>query len=268
MSAIMQQSLWKCVEGDGPLVAVANHDGHELRDEVAALCALPEDQRLQEEDPYTGAWAVVAPTRVVAKRSRFEVDLNRSRGTAVYRTPEDAWGLTLWRQALPQPLVERSLADFDAFYAEMQRICSKKSERFGAFFVFDLHTYNHRREGPDGPDADPDGNPEINVGTGTMERGRWASLVDRFINDLRAFDFLGRHLDVRENVKFVGRQFPLWTHTTFPESGCALAIEVKKFFMNEWTGVLDVEQHTQVLRALESTVPGILDELERLRRRR
>lgn len=52
-----------------------------------------------------------------------------------------------------------------------------------------------------------------------MDRNRWGRLVDRFISDLRAFDFLGRHLDVRENVKFVGRQFPKWVHTRFPATG-------------------------------------------------
>ena len=43
-----------------------------------------------------------------------------------------------------------------------------------AIVVFDLHTYNHRRNGPDGPPADPAGNPQVNIGTGTMNRDRWA----------------------------------------------------------------------------------------------
>ena len=94
-------------------------------------------------------------------------------------------------------------------------------ERHGRFFVFDLHAYNHRRAGPDAPAADPEANREVNIGTGTMDRAYWAPVVDRFIADLRSFDFLGRHLDVRENVKFVGRGFPRFVHETFPRTGCA-----------------------------------------------
>ena len=258
------KELWEITEGEGPLLAVANHNGHALREEVAALMALGDADRLREEDPYTDEWATLVPTRVIAQRSRFEVDLNRPRETAVYGGPADAWGLEVWRQAPAPDLIERSLADFDAFYAELHRICSAKVQRYGAFVAFDLHSYNHRRNGPEGPAVDPAGNPEINVGTGTMQRERWSGLVDRFINDLRAFDFFGRPLDVRENVKFVGRQFPHWTHTTFPDSGCALAIECKKFFMDEWTGELDRQQHQGIFRALASTLPGILEELSKL----
>ena len=31
--------------------------------------------------------------------------------------------------------------------------------RYGRFLVFDLHTYNHRRDGPEGHRADPRGTP-------------------------------------------------------------------------------------------------------------
>jgi hypothetical protein len=252
--------IWDLALGEGPIVATANHDGHELRDEVAALTALSKEQRLREEDPHTGQWASIATTRIIARRSRFEVDLNRSRETAVYRTPEDAWGLVLWKAPLPEDVVARSLAEHDAFYAELERILIDKA-RLGCFVVLDLHSYNHRRGGPDAPAADASGNPEVNIGTGTMDRDRWGRLVDRFIADLSGFDFLGRHLDVRENVKFVGRQFPRWVHTRFPTEGCALAIEVKKFFMDEWTGELYRPAHDALRDALATTLPGLLEEL-------
>jgi hypothetical protein len=104
----------------------------------------------------------------------------------------------------------------------------------------------------------------VNIGTGTMDRALWAPLVERFIADLRAFDFMGRHLDVRENVKFRGGYFPRWTHETFPATGCAIAIEFKKFFMDEWTGEPDHAQVEAIRLALQSTVPGVLEELEKL----
>ena len=97
-----------------------------------------------------------------------------------------------------------------------------------------------------------------------MDRGRWAPIVDRFIGDLRDFDFLGRHLDVRENVKFFGGNFPRWIHQEFPDSACVLAVEVKKFFMDEWTGKKDELQTDAIRQALESTVVGVREEARKL----
>ena len=254
-------TIWELQQGDSPLVAAAIHHGHAVREEVAALLALPEADRLREEDPFTGDWTVVAPTRLVGLRSRFEVDLNRPRNKAVYIEPEDAWGLHVWREKPPEALVQRSLQQYDAFYNTVQQIFSALEQRFGRFVVFDLHSYNHRRQGPAGPPADPEQNPEVNVGTGSLDRTRWGPVVDRFMADLRAFDCLGRHLDVRENVKFQGGQFARWSHATFPESACVLAIEFKKFFMDEWTGEPDPLHLTAIRPALESTVPGVFESL-------
>lgn len=251
-------------EGDGPLAAAAIHHGHAVRDEVADLLALPEADRLREEDPFTGGWTEVAPTRVIGLRSRFEVDLNRPRERAIYLTPDDAWGLQVWRTPPPIPLQIQSLLEYDAFYAEMRRLFTAMAAQHGRFVVLDLHSYNHRREGPDGPAADPALNPEINIGTRTMQRDRWSPLIDRFIAELRAFNFLGRRLDVRENVKFGGGYFPLWTHGTFPESACVLSIEVKKFFMDEWSGQPEPAHLAAIKQALAATIPGVLEALNQL----
>jgi hypothetical protein len=135
--------------------------------------------------------------------------------------------------------------------------------QYGYFMVLDLHSYNHRRQGPQGPPADQEGNPEINIGTGTMDRKRWAGLVDRFLDDLRGFDYFGRPLDVRENVKFRGGQLTRYIHEHFPSSGCALAVEVKKIFMDEWSGIVDGTHLQEILGALRGTIPGICDELKK-----
>src|SRR5262245_31766079 len=90
-------SWWTLVHGEGPIVAAAIHAGHAVRREVNECLALSETDRLREEDPFTDRWTQVAPNRLVTHRSRFEVDLNRNRSGAVYLTPEDAWGLQVWR---------------------------------------------------------------------------------------------------------------------------------------------------------------------------
>jgi hypothetical protein len=253
-------------QGEGPLVATAIHDGHRLRNEVAQALALSEDERLREEDPYTGAWTGVAETRIVVHHSRFQVDLNRPRERAVYRRPEDAWGLHLWHDEPEEALIQQSLAEYDAFYAELKRVLSAVRARQPLFVVYDLHSYNHRRDGADAPAADPQANPEVNVGTGNFDRERWAPVVDRFIRDLSGFDFMGRRLDVRENVKFRGGHLSNWIHDNFADSACVLAIEFKKFFMDEWTGRLDGNAHEAIDQALRSTVPGVLEALNEVTR--
>jgi N-formylglutamate deformylase len=133
----------------------------------------------------------------------------------------------------------------------------RSEERFGGFVLYDLHSYNHRRGGHE---ADPSQNPDINVGTGTLDRDRWGPVVDAFI------DAIPKSYDVRENVKFRGGYLSQWVHETFPRTGCALAIEVKKFFMDEHNGELDADKHGNVEQALQRTVPAVLDELQKVRR--
>ena len=258
------EPIWTHELGDGPLVAVALHDGHAVRDEVAEHLALGDADRLREQDPHTGDWTRVADTRIIGLNSRFEVDLNRPRVSACYRTPEDAWGLTVWKGELPETVVERSLAAYDAFYDNAREILSMIEKQHGCFVVFDLHSYNHRRGGRTASPDDPAENPQVNIGTGTMDRARWGSLVDRFIDDLRGHPFPGGALDVRENVKFQGGQFSRWVHETFPHTGCSIAIEFKKFFMDEWTGAPDVTIVSAIPDALRATVTGVLEELKRI----
>ncbi|MCF7811688.1 N-formylglutamate amidohydrolase [bacterium] len=248
-------------ESDSPIVATAIHDGHELRDEVADLMLLTESERLREEDPYTGKWTQIAKNRIIVKNSRFQVDLNRSRDKAIYLLPKDAWGLNIWKQTPSNEIIQRSLLEYDNFYSKVKKLLKDLELRYKYFMVLDLHSYNHLRDGQDQPPADPEFNPEVIVGTSNMNREFWAPVVDRFISDLRSFNFLGRNLDVRENVKFRGGHFSRWIHENFPNSGCAIAIEFKKFFMNEWTGKLDLKQSEAIKDTLRSTIAGVNEKL-------
>jgi N-formylglutamate deformylase len=258
-------ALWWGQEADCPVVAVAVHAGHALRDEVADLTAVPAARRFREEDPGTAEWTMWFPTRLVAGRSRFEVDLNRPRDSAVYLRPEDCWGLQPWRCPLPSGVADRSREVHDAFYSVLAGILDRAEATFGRFVVYCLHSYNHRRGGPGAAPADPAGHPDVNVGTGSMDRDRWGPLVDRFMAELGSVKvpYGEGSLDVRENVVFRGRELARWVHNRYPETGCVLAIEVKKFFMDEHTGQLDDELTAAVGDALAATVPGMIDELGR-----
>lgn len=254
---------WSVEESRSPLVAVALHAGHSVSPEVAQYLALSDEARLYEEDPYSDRLLPEDASRVVVHLSRFQVDLNRPRDRAIYLRPEDSWGLRVWRTTPSRHAIRMSLMEYDAFYAEADRLLHRIARQHRHFVVLDIHTYNQRRGGPTAL-ADPAARcPEINVGTGSMDRSHFAPIVDTFISAARRHDFMGRKLDVRENVRFRGGWFPAWVHRTFPRSGCALAIEVKKFFMNEWSFQVDPVQLREIRRLLESVcreVTGVLAE--------
>jgi hypothetical protein len=161
-------------------------------------------------------------------------------------------------------VVEASLAEHDRFYGMLGKELSEIDARYDHFVVLDFHSYNHRRDGPDEPQADPASHPEINIGTGSMNRQLWAGVVDGFIRGVHNAGFLGRQLDIRENINFRGRYLAEFVHNRFPESGCVLAIEVKKFFMDEWTGLADTRQVAALREAFRRGATAILQELERM----
>lgn len=233
--------------GDGPTVGLAVHAGHEIRPDLLRFLQISEAERLREEDPFTDVLAFACDWQLLTRRSRFEVDLNRSREAALCVQPEDCWGLKVWDPEAARPARPALLEEHDLFYSRLQEMLRAVERRHGRFVVFDLHSYNHRRTGPQAEPAPAGENPEINLGTGSMDRDFWAPVVERFVAAMRHARVDPHGLDVRENVKFRGREVARFVHERFPRSGCALAIEVKKTFMDEWTGEVD-EAHLSALR--------------------
>ena len=257
---------------DGQVVATSVHAGHDVRADLAEQMVLDEDTRLREEDPHTDRIAEAVESRMVTPRSRFEVDLNRPRREAVYREPDDCWGLDVWRGGrLEQELFEGSLAVYDEVYGALQQRLDEVAAR-GPFVLLDIHSYNHRRDGADAEPAPAEENPEVNLGTGTVDLDTFGPLVETF-RDTLAAQVVQRHgadgghtLDVRENVAFEGRGLAYFVHDRYPGLGCVLALEFKKTWMDEWTAEVD-EQHLAELRdALGATVPGLLESLARIER--
>ncbi|MAT14457.1 MAG: N-formylglutamate amidohydrolase [Planctomyces sp.] len=250
--------------GNSPIIAAAIHNGHDTRADVDQHLLLSEKEQRREEDPVTGEWTQIAKTQIVGLRSRFEVDLNRPREKAVYKTSDEAWGMEIWDSPPDEMLIAESLKEYDDFYASLEKLLTEMLTQYPRLLVLDLHTYNQFREGPTGQPANPLENPEVNVGTGSLDRDYWGPIVDRFISELHHYDFHGRQLDVRENVKFFGGHFSQWIHENFPRQICCLAIEFKKFFMDEWEGKPDAFEVESIYRALRSTLPGLREELEQL----
>jgi N-formylglutamate amidohydrolase len=248
----------RIVPASSPVVAVALHAGHTVRSELEPLLAISAEDRLREEDPWTAQMAPHSVTRIEVLRSRYEIDLNRPRFRAVYQGPEDAWGLRLYTDDLPDREDRVSRDIHDAFYAQAHAILSHVERTFGSFVVLDIHSYNHRRDGIDGPSAPTSENPEVNLGTGRMDRERWAPVVEGFSAVMNDAGF-----DCRENVKFRGGHFARWVAETFPHTGAALAIEFKKTYMDEWSGAVDEAAVQRIRSALAATVPAITAALGR-----
>lgn len=246
-----------------PVVTAAIHDGHHLSHDIARLIALDDHVQLREEDPYTGVLARVSENHFINGFSRFEFDLNRPPEKAIYLTPEDAWGLQVWKHPPSWQLLEKSRFQYAEIYRKIHAGLGGLVERYGTIVVLDLHSYNHRRSGPHAPPADPVMNPEINIGTGTMDREYWAFVVDRFIHEFSQMSFFGRKLDVRENVKFRGGYFPKWIHENFRDSVCCISVEVKKFFMDEWTGEPDWDSIRRLEEMLKTLIPVLLEQIRK-----
>jgi hypothetical protein len=258
----MLSELWSVHRASSPLIGTAIHNGHGVRSDLAALMALGEAGRLREEDPFTEFFIRDVPNRVIFHRSRFEIDLNRDRGGAVYLRPEQAWNLEVWQQPPPDEQVAQSLRIHDSYYGMLGQLLGDLEAEFGAFVLLDIHSYNHRRNGPDAEPTLPADAPVINIGTVSMDRSRWAGVLDPFMESLRDFQFRGQGMDVRENVAFEGRgEQTRFVHQTFPQSGCAIAVEFKKVFMDEWTGEPDPEVVHAFREMIAQSLPVLLDSL-------
>ncbi len=264
-SSALDRQIWSASFGESPIIGTAIHDGHILREDLATNMALAEAERLYEEDPFTGEMVDGLTNRIVGHRSRFEIDLNRARDAAVYLTPEQSWGLKVWRERPADAAIVASLSLHDDYYAMLATVLDRIEHRHGRFILLDVHSYNHRRQGADGPATPQEKAPDINIGTISMDRDRWAFAVDAVIDHFASVDIGGREMDVRENVAFQGRgEQTRFVHEKYPETGCAIAIEFKKIFMDEWSG----EPDTRVIADIRRTMIDLETLLERLLRER
>ena len=71
--------------------------------------------------------------------------------------------------------------------------------------------------------------------------------------------------DVRQNVKFKGRNLAWWVHERYAGVGCVLALEFKKTFMDEWTGHADESRIDELASSLAETFDPIRDSLDPIR---
>lgn len=211
---------------------------------------LNEHERCREEDPYTVFMISELPvSKITVSSSRFQLDLNRVKEKAVYEKPEDAWGLSVWKD-MPGAEKDKLHQDYDHFYDAVKKLIEDTIARHGYFIIFDVHTYNHRRDDAF-TEAQTEENPEINLGT-HYNTEKWKSLCSAYTRFINQQQHNGHNFDARENVKFKGGAFAQWAIGHYGEKGCVISIEFKKTFMDEWTGVADI-RHVMALQELLSS---------------
>jgi N-formylglutamate amidohydrolase len=150
------------------ILATAIHNGHAMHPDLLADCGISEAERRQEEDPYTEAFTLPYPNRLIVYTSRFTVDLNRSPDKAVYLQPGDCWGLPVRKIQPTKELLAELKTGYDQWYFLLDSTIKRLLEKHTQLLVLDMHSYNHRRGGSE---AEPDPqiqNPDIILGRSNM----------------------------------------------------------------------------------------------------
>src|SRR5690606_36602147 len=93
-------------EKKSPIWAFALHDEHHLDASLAPLANITSDERLREEDPFTGLLADIGINRLIIQSSRFQLDLYRNIEDAIYIHPSQAWNLKVWKTPPASPILD------------------------------------------------------------------------------------------------------------------------------------------------------------------
>lgn len=252
-------------EKNSPVWAFAIHDGHHLDTSLLPLMNLTSEERLREEDPFTGLMADIGINRLVVQSSRFQLDLNRKIEDAVYLRPEQAWNLEVWKSPPPRTLLNALHQRYHYIEKLISWVLEETIHRHGYFVVLDIHSYNARRAGRDEP-IDCEKNPQLNIGT-VHNRDTWKPFIESVIAYLQTKTVDGSPLDVRENVRFKGGYLSEWINARYGWFGCVLSLEFRKDFMDEWTGLPALEKIEERRLLLEDLLPFITNELQEVRKK-
>jgi len=218
-----------------PWVATAIHAGHAVRGELAERMTISEAARLAEEDPATEQIIRACPSIVWGLDSRAEYDLNRPPALALALTPEMFWGVRVYGSQPTEAMNRRSLDKYTTFYRFVAAVIRVLLDRFGGCVVYDIHSYNIRRQLDKGH-ASP---PVFNLGTRGIDRARWEKPVAGWLDRLRQVKLPGRVVTVAENDVFGGagefcRQLSAWDPRIL-----VLPTEISKIYMDERRGIID-----------------------------
>lgn len=245
-----------------PYIGTAIHHGHQFREELVPVCALGEPERYYEEDPGSGDWLDGLPITIIGGDSRYEYDLNRSPDECIYT---EAWGKPVWHRPLTDEEQQLSLAKHNRYYRILGALLEKLENMFGRCLLFDIHSYNMKRDGREKA-------PVFNVGTAQIEKRRWHKTLKRLDENLNSIEL--PNLDVRSerDAVFYGLGYQAtFTRKNF-KAVLTIPVEVKKVYLDENTGeffpLVHQSLRENLSRALFDTAASFASRLKKKRLKR
>ena len=223
---------------------VSMHSGHRIRQEIVDILSVSDKDRYREEDPFMDRFISDFPIRILGRDSRFEYDLNRNPYMAVYEFDKAQWGLQIWKREVTSEQRSSSLRKHREFHELMEMVCRYMLRQNRHALLFDLHAYCYQREKRQA--WHEDGRPEINIGTGAVNRRIFEPAITCFKRNLCRTKINGQQLRISENEIFYGGYLSRHLSRMYHDRLLVLAIEYKKIFMDERTGKL----YPDVLEAL------------------
>lgn len=233
----------------------AIHAGSQVRPDLLELMQVSQSDRYREEDPGTERFIADFPIQIIARDSRFEYDLNRQLEQVIYKTPEMAWGLTVWKRPLTDAQVSASLAKYHEFHALIDIVVTHLLSQNAYAALFDCHSYNYQRE-----QRVPwyeDKKPVINIGTLKVNRDIFGDVVESLMERCGQIHLEGRKVYVAENEVFRGGHMANRLNLAHQDRLFVPAIEFKKVFMDEWQGTFNEPVFMDLIRQFQASVMEI-----------
>lgn len=243
-ASVNDDAFFVKIEDYTHFVCTAIHNGHRMRPELLAKCALSEAERLYEEDPFTAEVIADQPITVVGNDSRFEYDLNRSPAECLY---EEAWGKQVWRTPLSEAEKARSIAKHRDFYTVLGALYERLEALHPRVLAFDVHSYNFRRPGMGDV-------PLFNIGTEQLDTARWRGVIEQWAERLGRITLPGVEVRAAIDEVFYGRGYQATFIKEHYRNTLALPTELKKVFMDERSGEPDHEILAALRQALGAAI--------------
>jgi hypothetical protein len=233
-----------------PYIVTAIHAGGRVRDELQALMYISAKERAYEDDIATDRIVQGHPNTIWGLDSRSEYDLNRPPETALPLAPEMFWGVTVYEKQPTPDMNRRTLEKYNAFYLFIGSCVKILLERFGTCVVYDMHSYNIDRQVAKGF-ASP---PVFNLGTEQLDRLKWKTPIDGWLQQLRRVDIPGIQTTVAENGVFSGRGEFCRRLTGWDPNILVLPTEISKIYMDEREGVVYDPVISSLRKGLQSAI--------------
>ncbi len=216
-----------------PLIGLAVHAGHRVREELIPKMAIEEDERAYEEDLFVEHFIVDFPIQMIGLDSRYEYDVNRPKEQAVYLKPFQSWGKKVWQNPPTKDELQISHQKYDEFHELMDFLIGEIGGPQRKAVVFDVHSYNSKR--PQQPDRNAQF-PLFILGTAALDRKKHGKSIEFVLSDLDKIQLPGFTVTVKENEIFKGDGAIAKTIVkNYPDS-FVINLEVKKMYMDELTG--------------------------------